>query len=57
MLGGGAFALLTDAGTVDLELVVLLRFMAVLKGTMALGAAALVAWRLRWPVRPATGVG
>ncbi len=57
MLGGAAFALLTDAGTIDPELVVLLRFMAVLKGAMALGAAALVAWRLRWPVRPATGFG
>ena len=54
----GAAALLSGAGTgtVDADLLVLLRFMAGMKAVMALGAAALVGWRLGWPVRPAMGL-
>lgn len=57
VLGSAALALTTQAGPYDPELATLLRFMAVVKAAMALGAAALIAWRLRWPVRPATGLG
>ena len=39
---------------VDAELGLVLRFMAIAKGSMALGAAALVAWRLGSPVRRLT---
>ena len=55
--GAATLALATQAGPHDPELATLLRFMAVLKAAMALGAAALIAWRLGWPVRPATGLG
>ncbi len=59
VLGAGAVALLigADPGAADPELLVLLRFMAVVKAAMALGAAALLSWRLGWPVRPAIGFG
>jgi len=59
VLGAGATALLTsaDPSAADPELLVLLRFMTVVKAAMALVAAALVAWRLGWPVRPATAAG
>ena len=59
MLGAAVTAVLTgiDPSAADPELLVLLRFMAVVKAAMALGAAALVAWRMGWPVRPATAVG
>lgn len=57
VFGSATLALATQAGPHDPELATLLRFMAVVKGAMALGAAALVAWRLGWPVRPAAGVG
>ena len=56
VLGAGALALTTQAGPHDPELAVLLRFMAVVKAAMALGAAALVGWRFGSPVRPATGL-
>ncbi len=56
VLGSATLALTTQAGPHDPELATLLRFMAVVKGAMALGAAALVAWRLGWPVRPAAGL-
>ena len=55
--GAATLALATQAGPHDPELATLLRFMAVVKAAMALGAAALIAWRLGWPVRPATGLG
>ena len=59
VLGAAGTALLTgaDPSAADPELLVLLRFMAIVKAAMALGAAALVAWRLGGPVRPATGLG
>ncbi len=59
VLGAAAAALLTgaDPSAADPELLVLLRFMAVVKAAMALGAAALVTWRLGWPVRPAAAAG
>ena len=57
VLGAGALALATGAGPYDPELAALLRFMAVVKAAMALGAAALIAGRLGWPVRPAAGLG
>lgn len=56
VLGAAAFALTTQTGPHDPELATLLRFMAVVKAAMALGAAALVGWRLGWPVRPAAGL-
>lgn len=57
VVGAATFALATQPGPHDPELAALLRFMAVVKAGMALGAAALLAWRLGWPVRPATGLG
>ncbi len=59
VLGAAIVSLLTtaDPSAADPELLMLLRFMAVVKAAMALGAAALVAWRLGRPVRPATGIG
>ncbi len=56
VLGAGAFALTTQAGPHDPELVMLLRFMAVVKAAMALGAVALVGWRFGSPVRPAVAL-
>ena len=56
VLGAAAMAFTTQTGPHDPELATLLRFMAVVKAGMALGAAALVGWRLGWPVRPATGL-
>lgn len=56
MLGAATLALTTQAGSHDPDLAVLLRFMAVVKAVMALGAAALVGWRFGLPVRPATGL-
>ena len=52
VLGAGVAGLLVPAGAADLELRTLLRFMAVIKGAMALGAAALAGWRMGWAVRP-----
>lgn len=48
-----------EAGTGDMEwqLVLLLRFMAVVKGAMALGALALVQWRLRRPASAPLALG
>lgn len=57
VLGAATLALATQPGPHDLELATLLRFMAVVKAAMALGAAALVGWRLGWPVRPTTALG
>ena len=57
VLGAAALALATGAGPHDPELATLLRFMAVVKAAMALAAAALIAWRMGWPVRPAAGLG
>ena len=59
VLGAAATALLSgaDPSAADPELLVLLRFMAVVKAAMALGAAVLVAWRLGWPVRIAMVLG
>lgn len=57
VLGAGATGLTIQGGSSDAELAVLLRFMAVIKAAMALGAAALVGWRLAWPVRNAIGFG
>ncbi len=57
VLGAGALALTTQAGPHDPELAMLLRFMAVVKAAMALGAAALAGWRFGSPVRPALGLG
>ena len=57
VLGAAALSLTTQAGPHDPELATLLRFMAVVKAAMALGAAALIGWRLGWPVRPAMGLG
>lgn len=58
VLGAAALALSTQAGPHDPELAVLLRFMAVVKAAMALGAAALVGWRFGSPVRrPAVSWG
>ena len=57
VLGAAALALATPAAPSDPELAALLRFMAVLKAAMALGAATLLGWRLRSPVRPAVGLG
>ena len=51
VVGAGAFSLATEAGAGDPDLMVLLRFMAVVKAGMAIGIAALVAWRMREPVR------
>lgn len=56
VLGAGTLALTTGAGPHDPELATLLRFMAVVKAAMALGAAALVGWRFGSPVRPATAL-
>lgn len=57
VLGAAALALTTQAGPHDPELAALLRFMAIVKAAMALGAAALVGWRFGSPVRPAAGLG
>lgn len=48
-----------QAGTGDMEwqLVLLLRFMAVVKGAMALAALALVQWRLRRPASTRLALG
>ena len=58
VLGAAVVALLTNAdpSAADPELLVLLRFMAVVKAAMAMVAMALVAWRLNGPVRPATAL-
>ena len=56
VLGAGALALATQAGPHDPELATLLRFMAVVKAGMALGAAALLGWRFGSPMRAATGL-
>jgi hypothetical protein len=52
-LAAAAGLLATGPALVDPELVMLLRFMAVLKAAMAIGALVLVAWRLRRPAGPA----
>ena len=57
VLAAAALALTTQAGPHDPELATLLRFMAVVKAAMALGAAALVGWRMGWPVGPAAALG
>ena len=57
VLGAATLALTTQAGPHDPELATLLRFMAVVKAAMALGASALLTWRLGGPVRAATGLG
>ena len=57
VLGAAAVSLTTQAGPHDPELATLLRFMAVVKAAMALGAAALVGWRFGSPVRPPVGLG
>jgi len=46
---GLAIGLSGGAAPIDTELVPLLRFMAVIKACMAIGAAGLVHWRLRRP--------
>lgn len=56
VLGTATLALTTQAGPHDPELATLLRFMAVVKAAMALGAAALVGWRFGSPVRAATAL-
>ncbi len=56
VLGAAALALTTQAGPHDPELATLLRFMAVVKAAMALGAAALVGWRFGSPTRPAAAL-
>lgn len=57
VLAAAAFALATPPGPTDFELGMLLRFMAVVKAGMALGAATLIAWRMGTPVRPAVAAG
>ncbi len=57
VLGAAALALATQAGPHDPELATLLRFMAVVKAAMALGAAVLVGWRFGSPVRPTAALG
>ncbi|MBE7220046.1 MAG: hypothetical protein INR64_16370 [Caulobacteraceae bacterium] len=44
-------------GDMEWQLVLLLRFMAVVKGAMALGALALVQWRLRQPASARLALG
>ena len=56
VLGAAALALATQSGPHDPELATLLRFMAVVKAAMALGAAALAGWRFGLPVRPAAAL-
>jgi hypothetical protein len=51
LIGGAVVGLMTGGGAADPELALLLRFMAVVKAGMAVGAAAAVAWRMRQPVR------
>ena len=55
-LAAAALALTTQPGPHDPELATLLRFMAVVKAAMALGAAALLGWRFGRPMRPAAGL-
>lgn len=57
VLGAATLALVTQPGPHNPELATLLRFMAVVKAGMALGAAALLGWRFGSPVRPAIGLG
>ena len=57
VLGTATLALTTQPGPHDPELATLLRFMAVVKAGMALGAAALVGWRMGSPVRPMAALG
>jgi len=57
LIGGAALGLMTGGGAADPELTLLLRFMAVVKAGMAVGAAALAAWRMRQPVRAAPALG
>lgn len=57
LIGGASLGLMTGGGAADPELVLLLRFMAVVKAGMAVGAAALVAWRMRYAIRPAMAMG
>jgi len=52
----GALVLgLMGRGAADPELALLLRFMALVKGGVALVAAGFVAWRLRAPIAPGMG--
>lgn len=52
LVGGAALGLMLGGGAAaDPELAMLLRFMAVIKAGMAVGIAALVAWRMREPMR------
>ena len=56
VVGAAAFGLMTEGGAADPELALLLRFMAIVKAGIALGAAALVARRMRDPVQPAAAL-
>ena len=47
----------SGSGGMEWQLALLLRFMAVLKGAMALGAVALVQWRLRRPTSDRLALG
>jgi len=46
-----------DPGSMEWQLVLLLRFMAAVKGAMALGALALAMWRLRRPASDRLALG